>query len=42
MNNKGDNLYDIVLLQSWEDETDLFYIIQKILNIFNFDLDLNK
>ena len=42
MNDKVDNLNETGLLNSLDEETDLCYNIQKILNTFNLDLDLNK
>ena len=42
MNDKDENLNDTGLLYSLDEETDFCYNIQKILNTFNLDLDLNK
>ena len=41
MNDKTENLNDTDLLNSLDEETDSYYNIIKILNTFNFYLDLN-
>ena len=42
INDKNEDSYITVLFKSLDEETDLCYNIQKNLNTFNLDLDLNK